>query len=304
MNELKEMYRLHSRNFLVVKDGDTLDIGGKTLLFKETPYLHTEETMITYCVEDKILYPCDIFSSHVASDVLFNDEVPFDITEDFIGYYNAIIHPHRRYVRTLMTAIEDLDIQMIAPSHGFILRKDIPKYIDIYEKMSADDVQDKKVTIVYTTIKKNTKKVAESLQAIFEKNNIQATVFNADKSEKAEILESIQEADAVFIGSSTKYADMIGNLEDLLKDLKEMDLKGKIGAAFGSYGWSGEAIEVIQDYLHQTNMDVQSTSHVIKTTGMTHVEFPVRVRFSPNDEQLKKVEHSATYVADLLLSAI
>ena len=127
VNELKEMYRLHSRNFLVVKDGDTLDIGGKTLLFKETPYLHTEETMITYCVEDKILYPCDIFSSHVASDVLFNDEVPFDITEDFIGYYNAIIHPHRRYVRTLMTAIEDLDIQMIAPSHGFILRKDIPK---------------------------------------------------------------------------------------------------------------------------------------------------------------------------------
>ena len=304
VNELKEMYRLHSRNFLVVKDGDTLDIGGKTLLFKETPYLHTEETMITYCVEDKILYPCDIFSSHVASDVLFNDEVPFDITEDFIGYYNAIIHPHRRYVRTLMTAIADLDIQMIAPSHGFILRKDIQKYIDIYEKMSADDVQDKKVTIVYTTIKKNTKKVAESLQAIFEQNNIQATVFNADKSTKSDMLESIQEADAVFIGSSTKYADMIGNLEDLLKDLKEMDLKGKIGAAFGSYGWSGEAIEVIQDYLHQTNMDVQSTSHVIKTTGMTHVEFPVRVRFSPNEEQLKKVEHSATYVADLLLSAI
>ncbi len=304
VNELKEMYRLHSRDFLVVKDGDTLDIGGKTLLFKETPYLHTEETMITYCVEDKILYPCDIFSSHVASDVLFNDEVPFDITEDYIGYYQAIIHPHRRYVRTLMEAIADLDIQMIAPSHGFILRKDIQKYIDIYEEMSADAPQDKKVTIVYTTIKKNTKKVAESLQAIFEKNNIQATVFNADKSEKADILESIQEADAVFIGSSTKYADMIGNLEELLKDLKEMDLQGKIAAAFGSYGWSGEAIEVIQDYLQQTNMDVQSTSHVIKTTGMTHVEFPVRVRFSPNEEQLKKVEHSATYVADLLLSAI
>ena len=304
VNELKEMYKLHSRTFLVVKDGDTLDIGGKTLLFKETPYLHTEETMITYCVEDKILYPCDIFSSHVASNVLFNDEVSFDITEDFIGYYNAIIHPHRRYVRTLMTAIEDLDIRMIAPSHGFILRKDIEKYIDLYKTMSADTVHDKKVTIVYTTIRRNTKKVAESLKEIFEKNNIQATVFNADKSEKSDILASIQEADAVFIGSSTKYADMIGNLEDLLKDLKEMDLNGKIGAAFGSYGWSGEAIEVIQDYLHQTNMDVQSTSHVIKTTGMTHVEFPVRVRFSPNDEQMKKIEHSATYVADLLLSAI
>jgi anaerobic nitric oxide reductase flavorubredoxin len=83
-----------------------------------------------------------------------------------------------------------------------------------------------------------------------------------------------------------------------------MDLEGKIGAAFGSYGWSGEAIEVIQDYLNQTNMDVQSTSNVIKATGMTHVEFPVRVRFSPKDEQLDKIEHSAGYVADLLTSAI
>lgn len=304
VNELKEMYKLHSRNFLIVNDGDTLDIGGKTLKFKETPYLHTEETMITYCVEDKTLFPCDIFSTHIAVNNIFADEAGFDITEDFTGYYNAIIHPHRRYVRALIDALEELDVQMIAPSHGFILREDIEKYIDLYATMSADTVQDKKVTIVYTTIKNNTKKVANHLKQIFEENQIQTTVFNADKSDKNEILESIQEADAVFVGSSTKYADMIGNLEEVLKDMKEMNLEGKIGAAFGSYGWSGEAIEVIQDYLNQTNMNVQSTSHVIKTTGMTHVEFPVRVRFSPKNEQLKKIEHSATFVADLLRSAI
>jgi anaerobic nitric oxide reductase flavorubredoxin len=304
VNELKEMYKLHSRNFLVVKDGDTLDIGGKTLKFKETPYLHTKETMITYCMEDKILYPCDIFSTHVASNTFFADEADFDITDDFIGYYNAIIHPHRRYVRTLIQALEDLDVQMIAPSHGYILRKDIQKYIDLYATLSADTIDDKKATIVYTSLRNNTKKVAESIKRILEENQIQVSIFNADKSEKSAILESIKEADAVFIGSSTKYADMIGNLEDVLKDLKEMNLEGKIAAAFGSYGWSGEAIEVIQDYLHETNMNVQSTSHVIKTTGMTHVEFPVRVRFSPNNEQLKKIEHSTTFVADLLLSAI
>ncbi|WP_338471855.1 FprA family A-type flavoprotein [Niallia sp. XMNu-256] len=302
--ELKEMYKLHNRNFLVVKDGDTLDIGGKTLKFKETPYLHTAETMITYCEEEKILFPCDIFSTHVAVKDIFADEAGFDITEDFIGYYNAIIHPHRRYVRALIDALEEMDVQMIAPSHGFILRKDIQKYIGLYATMSADTVKDKKVTIVYTTIRKNTKKVADHLKRIFEENEIQTTVFNADKSDKAEILESIKEADAVFIGSSTKYADMIGNLEEVLKEMVELNLEGKIGAAFGSYGWSGEAIEVIQDYLNQTNMNVQSTSNVIKTTGMTHVEFPVRVRFSPKDEQLNKIEHSATFVADLLRSAI
>ncbi|WP_066054288.1 FprA family A-type flavoprotein [Robertmurraya korlensis] len=304
VNELKEMYKLHSRNFLVIKDGDTLDIGGKTLKFKETPYLHTEETMITYCIEDKVLYPCDIFSTHVASNTFFADEAGFDITEDFIGYYNAIIHPHRRYVRTLIQALEDLDVQMIAPSHGYILRKDIQKYIDLYATLSADTIDDKKATIVYTSLRNNTKKVAESIKRILEENQINVSIFNADKSEKSDILASIKAADAVFIGSSTKYADMIGNLEEVLKDLKEMNLEGKIAAAFGSYGWSGEAIEVIQDYLHETNMNVQSTSHVIKTTGMTHVEFPVRVRFSPNDEQLKKIEHSTTFVADLLLSAI
>jgi anaerobic nitric oxide reductase flavorubredoxin len=304
VNELKEMYKLHSRNFLVVKDGDILDIGGKTLKFKETPYLHTEETMITYCIEDKILYPCDIFSTHVASSTFFADEAGFDITDDFIGYYNAIIHPHRRYVRTLIQALEELDVQMIAPSHGYILREDIQKYIDLYATLSADTVDDKKATIVYTSLRNNTKKVAESIKSILEENQIRVSIFNADKSEKGEILKSIKEADAVFIGSSTKYADMIGNLEDVLKDLKEMNLEGKIAAAFGSYGWSGEAIEVIQDYLQETNMSVQSTSQVIKTTGMTHVEFPVRVRFSPNGEQLKKIEHSTTFVADLLLSAI
>ncbi|MCG7408312.1 FprA family A-type flavoprotein [Paenibacillus sp. ACRRX] len=305
VNELKEMYKLHSRNFLVVKDGDTLDIGGKTLKFKETPYLHTEETMITYCVEDKILFPCDIFSTHVAATgTLYADEAGYDITEDFIGYYNAIIHPHRRYVRTLIQALQDLDVQMIAPSHGYMLRTDIQKYIDLYATLSANTVDNKRVTIVYTTIKNNTKKVAEQLKQFFEENQIQTTVFNADKADKADIIASIQAADAVWVGSSTKYADMIGNLEDLLIDLKELNLEGKIAAAFGSYGWSGEAIEVIQDYLLQTNMNVQSTSHVIKSTGMTHVEFPVRVRFAPKNEQSKKIEHAAAFVTDLLQSAI
>ncbi len=305
VDELKEMYKLHSRNFLVVKDGDTLDIGGKTLKFKETPYLHTEETMITYCIEDKILFPCDIFSTHVAAtESLFADEAGFDIMDDFVGYYNAIIHPHRRYVRTLIQALEDLDVQMIAPSHGYILRNDIQKYIDLYATLSANTVDNKRVTIVYTTIKNNTKKVAEQLKKFFEENQIQTTVFNSDKADKAEIIASIQAADAVWIGSSTKYADIIGNLEDLLMDLKGLNLEGKIAAAFGSYGWSGEAIEVIQDYLLQTNMNVQTTSHVIKSTGMTHVEFPVRVRFSPKNEQSKKIEHAAAFVTDLLQSAI
>ncbi|ROR31784.1 flavorubredoxin [Mobilisporobacter senegalensis] len=301
VHELKEMYRLHNRNFLVVKDGDTLDVGGKTLKFKETPYLHTEETMITYCVEDQILFPCDIFSTHVADEKLFNDVDGIDITDDFIGYYNVIIHPHRRYVGTLLDAVKDMDIKMIAPSHGYIIRKDIEKFIDLYKSLSADMATGKKAAIVYTTMKNSTKNIAMLLKEIFEENNIETAVFNADKSEKEEVLDSIKEADVILFGSSTRYADMIGNLEEILKSLKDINLEGKVGAAFGSYGWSGEAIEVIQDYLLESKLKVLTTSNVIKSTGMTHVEFPVRVRFAPNNEQ-EKIKNAGIFISDLLLS--
>ncbi|MFD1773680.1 FprA family A-type flavoprotein [Paenibacillus rhizophilus] len=302
--ELQEMYKLHNRNFLVVKDGDTLDIGGKTLLFKETPYLHTAETMITYCIEDKILFPCDIFSTHVAAKRLFADEAGFDITEDFKGYYSAIIHPHRRYVRTLIEAVKDLEIEMIAPSHGFVIRQDVRKFIDLYAELSRETTQGKKAAIVYTTIKNNTRKMAIILQDSLQENGIETAVWDADKADAADILASVTAADAVFVGSSTRYADMIGNLEPILEQMQTMNLEGKLAAAFGSYGWSGEAIEVIQDYLNGTNMSVQSTSGVIKTTGMTHVEFPVRVRFSPKEpEKEQKIRHAAEFVSDLLLSS-
>lgn len=303
VKELQDMYRLHNRKFLVVRDGDTLDIGGKTLKFKETPYLHTEETMITYCVEDQILFPCDIFSTHVASHEIFADAAAVDIMEDFVGYYKAIIHPHRRYVKTLLDALEGLDIKLIAPSHGYILRKDIKKYIDVYATMSINTTEEKKVTIVYTTLRNNTKKMATMLAEAFVRNNIEVNVFNVDKVDKDEVIESIKASDALLVGSSTKYADMVGGLEPLLTELSKLKLEDKIGVAFGSYGWSGEAIEVIQDYLDQTDLNTLSTSKVIKSTGMTDVEFPVRVRFSP-EENKDKVEKAADFISDLLLSSI
>lgn len=301
--DLQEMYRLHERNFLVVKDGDTLDIGGKVLKFKETPYLHTKETMITYCIEDKILFPCDMFSTHVATYEHFNDLSEEDILEDFIGYYRAIMHPHRRYIKGLIEATEELDVKTIAPSHGFILRRDVQKYIDLYASMSKNTIAKKKATIVYTTLKNNTKKMATLMKEILEENGINVEIFNADKSEKQEIFMSMQSSDAIFMGTSTKYADMIGNLEEILVSMKSMDLSKKLGIAFGSYGWSGEAIEVIQDYLLEMNIDVQSTSKVIKTTGMVHVQFPIRIRFSPKRlENENIIKDSVTFVADLLLN--
>ncbi|WP_252247064.1 FprA family A-type flavoprotein [Clostridium sp. ZBS4] len=304
VNELKEMYKLHDREFLVVEDGDTLDIGGKSLKFIETPYLHTEETMVTYCEEDKILFPCDIFSTHVANYEYFNDMAKKDIKDDFIGYYKLIMHPHRRYVQNMIEKIRNLDIRMIAPSHGFIIRDDINSFIDIYDNMSKNTDLDKKALILYSTMTGSTKKIATILNEKFEEQNIISEVIDVNKIPMEEVMKSINEADVIFFGSSTRYGDMIGNMEDILKNLKSLNLESKLGAAFGSYGWSGEAIEVVQDYLNETNLKVLNTSHVIKSTGMIDIELPLRIRFSPKEDNLKNIERLVTYVSDLLLSTI
>ncbi|CUN91525.1 MAG: FprA family A-type flavoprotein [Sarcina ventriculi] len=297
---LKELYRLQDRNFLVVKDRDTLDIGGKTLLFRITPFLHTEETMITYCIEDKTLFPCDIFSTHLTAKEYFVSKAEKDITEAFTVYYDLIMSPHRKYVRPMMSMIKELDIDMIAPSHGYILDEDIDKYISIYDEKSKQTQKGKKATIVYTTMRNSTKKIAEKFKELFEAEKVEVAIFNADKTDENEILDSIKASDAVLFGTSTKYGDLIGSIENVLKKLKDMNLEGKVLGAFGSFGWSGEPIEIIQDYLNETNGNVLNTSSIIKSTGMIDVNFPVRVRFSLNEESEQDVTRAADYIISIL----
>jgi len=301
-HELKEMYKLHNREFLIIKDGDTLDIGGKTLKFFETPYLHTEETMITYAVEDKTLFPCDIFSTHVATTDLFNDLAKEDITADFEVYYKLIMHPHRPYVQDMINKIKDLDIQTIAPSHGYILRDNAKKYIDSYDEMSKPNNAGKKAAVLYSTMTGNTRKLANNLADSISDRGIETVVLNIKAEEDVKkAIEIIKESDAVFMGSSTRYADMVGKLEDILKELKTMDLSKKLGIAFGSYGWSGEAIEVIYDYMKDSNINVVDSSFIIKSTGMDDVKFPIRIKFSPGEKESKEIERAADTIADILV---
>ena len=189
---------------------------------------------------------------------------------------------------------------MIAPSHGYILDQNIEKYISIYDEKSRQTKKGKKATIVYTTMRNATKAIAEKFKEEFEAEEIEVSIFNADKSEEREILEAIKNSDAILFGTSTKYGDLIGSIENILKKLKDMNLEGKAAAAFGSFGWSGEPIEIIQDYLNETNANVLNTSSIIKSTGMIDVNFPVRVRFSLNEESKKDVERAADYISSIL----
>lgn len=299
---LKDMFNLHNREFLIVKSGDKLDIGGKTLQFFETPYLHTEETMITYDIEDKTLFTCDIFSTHIANYELFNDLAKDEYVEDFKVYYSLIMAPHRPYVRKMLEQIKDLQIDRIAPSHGYILRENPAKFIQLYDELSslATQAEDRKVTIVYATMTGNTTKIAQKMAHGLEEAGVSTSIFNLKNADLNEVIKRIQESDGVLFGSSTKYGDMVGNIEDLLKSLEGMDLSGKMAAAFGSFGWSGEAVSHIEDYLNQLGFHVINQQYLIKSTGVDQPLFPLRVRFRSEKDLITSEEAGSVFAEQVL----
>jgi flavorubredoxin len=299
---LKEMFKLHNREFLIVKDGDTLDIGGKTLKFLETPYLHTEETMITYSIEDEILFTCDIFSTHIANEELFNDMAKGEYLEDFKVYYNLIMSPHRPYVRDMLEKIKNLNIKTIAPSHGYILRQDVESFIDLYDEMSSIAGKDtKKVVIAYSTMTGNTTKIAQQLADGLGDTGIEVSIFNLKNADMQSVKERILESDAVLIGSSTRYGDMVGNAEELLKELRGINVEGKIAAAFGSFGWSGEAITHIEDYLNMIGFKVINQGYLNKATGVDHSLLPMRAQFATS-EALQQSQEAGKIFAELIIA--
>jgi flavorubredoxin len=299
---LKDMFKLHGREFLIVKDGDILDIGGKTLKFLETPYLHTEETMITYGVEDKILFPCDIFSTHIANYELFNDQALGEYIEDFKVYYNLIMAPHRPYVRNMLKKIKELEINMVAPSHGYILRKDAEKFIQIYDEMSQVSPEShKKITIVYSTMTGNTAKIAQRLAEGLEEFDIETSIINLKNADLNEVKVRVLESDGILFGSSTRYGDMVGNMEELLQSLETEELQNKMAAAFGSYGWSGEGITHIEEYLEKIGFQVITPNYLNKVTGMDISYFPHRSKFA-SEEVLEQAKKAGNIFGELLIS--
>lgn len=300
---LQDMFKLHHREFVIVRDGDSLDIGGRTLKFFETPYLHTEETMITYSVEDKTLFPCDIFSTHIAAGELFNDLAQNEYLEDFKVYYKLIMAPHRPYVRGMLDKIKNLEIEMIAPSHGYILRENAASFIGLYDDMSKDSGNNKtrKVAVVFSTMTGNTAKVAQRLAKGLEDSGIATSVFNLKNADIEEVTNVIKESDGLLVGSSTKYADMVGNVEELLKALKGIPADGKFAAAFGSYGWSGEAIMHIENYLAGVGFKVVNQNYLVGTIGVDEQLFPLRVKFD-REEGMDTAEKAGSVFAELVSS--
>ncbi|TKJ28830.1 MAG: MBL fold metallo-hydrolase [Chloroflexi bacterium B3_Chlor] len=241
---------------LKMGDGDLLDLGGKTLRFIFAPFLHWPDTMFTYAVEDQVLFPCDVFGSHFCDEQMFNDLVG-DFSHDFEFYYRGIMGPFKDKMLQALDKIKDLEIEIIGPSHGPILRSDPWKYVNQYIEWSTPSpTEAKKALIFYASAHGNTEMMAEEMAKGASIDGVEVEVFDLTETDPGEVLDRIEVAHALIVGSPTINGDAVKPVWDLLSSLATIRMKGKVGAAFGSYGWSGEAVGMIEDRLQSLKFKV------------------------------------------------
>jgi flavorubredoxin len=208
--------------------------------------------MSSYLVEDKILFSGDVFGSHYYDPRLFDDLVG-DFDYAFKYYYDHIMRPFKSDVIKALSLYETLDIDTICNLHGPIMRNNPKKYIELYKKWSSteDRLRGKKIiSIFYVTSYKNTKDMAQSIyDGIESKENLIANIYDLTALDEENMLSILEESTGIVIGAPTINGDVPKPIWDLLSCMMLLEKKGKFGGCFGSYGWSGEAVEMMNSRL-------------------------------------------------------
>ena len=247
--------------YIPVTTDDSVDLGGRTLRFLHTPYLHWPDTQCTYLVEDGILFSGDVFGCHFCDARLVNDRVG-DFPFSFEYYYAHIMRPFRENVLDALALIEPLNLRLIAPAHGPILRHMPRDYVQRYRELAMPRLfnearSEKTLVIFYISAYGNTRRMAESLAAGAEAiGGVRVSLYDLEGGESGIFTDLIEEADGLAFGSPTINADAVKPIWDVLSSLTTVNVKGKLGAAFGSYGWSGEAVRLIEDRLRGLKLRV------------------------------------------------
>ncbi len=244
-----------------------LHFGGKTIRFLSTPNLHWPETMSSYLVEDKILFSGDVFGSHYYDSRLFDDLVG-DFDYAFKYYYEHIMRPFKSDVLNALRLYEKAPIDIICNLHGPIIRHNPQKYIDKYAKWSSRDdrLHGKKIiSIFYVTSYKNTKDMAHAIyDGVESQTNLIANIYDLTALDEGNMLTILEESTGVLIGSPTINGDVPKPVWDLLSCMMLLEKKGKVGGCFGSYGWSGEAVDMMNGRLKHLKFRVPLAPKKIK----------------------------------------
>ncbi|WP_077369097.1 anaerobic nitric oxide reductase flavorubredoxin [Anaerosalibacter sp. Marseille-P3206] len=247
-------------NFVEVKTGDTLDIGESKLTFIEARMLHWPDSMFTYMSGENVLFSNDAFGQHYASDLMFNDLVDqAELYQEAIKYYANILAPFSPLVTRKIEEVLSLNlpVDMIATSHGVIWRENPSQIIEKYLEWSKG-VEENQITIAYETMWNGTRRMAEAIADGIKSVDSDVTVklFNTAHSDKNDVLTEIFKSKGVIIGSSTINKSILTSVSGMLDMLKGLGLKNKKAAAFGSYGWSGESVQIINERLKDAKFEV------------------------------------------------
>jgi len=265
----------HFKRSLTVKDGDSIDLGGKTLKFIQAPWLHWPETMVTYLIEDKVLFSCDAFGSFGAlRDKLFDDEVDMKLNLDEAKrYFSNIVAPVSNFVLKAIEKIKSLNIEIriLAPGHGPIYRRDPMKIIELYAQWSKP-VFDSKVVIAYCSMYGNVRKMAYEVAKGVEDGGVRAIVIDLARTHLSYVLKEVIDSPAIAIGSPTYDGGMHPLIKLFIDVLALKRIRQRSIGVFTAYAWGSNVHKIIADAL--------------ASQGNVVIEPIVSARASPGEEIL------------------
>jgi flavorubredoxin len=263
-------YKVPEERIIAVRDGETLDLGGKTLQFIEAPMLHWPETMFTYLKENKILFPCDFFGSHAAKG-LYDDEIE-ELLVFAQRYYGEIMMPFRVMGQKALEKIKDLPIDVIAPSHGPIHRNPA-RILNVYRNWSNGETKQKAI-VVYVSMWGSTEKMIKPIVDTLTSEGIEVALYNLTVSDIGDVAKDLVDSRVIVLGAPT----VLGGAHPLAVYaaylVKALKPPAKFGAVLSSYGWGGGAIKNIQEVLGPSKLEI---------VGALEINGP------PSEEDIKQI---------------
>lgn len=242
----------------VVGTGDAISLGHKTLTFLEAPMLHWPDSMFTYIPEDKLLLPNDAFGQHIASAHRFADEIePAILWDEARKYFGNILVPFSSLILRKVEEVQKLGlaIDMIAPSHGQIWRRDPMQIVQQYVRWSRGEAQ-ARALVVYETMWGSTAQMAHAIVEGIASAGVEVQLFAVPQEDITTIVGALLEAKGLVVGSSTHNRRMLLHIAALMEDLVGLRPVNKIGAAFGAHGWGGGAVPLLEKSLQEAGIQV------------------------------------------------
>ncbi len=257
----------HDFKSLVVKTGDTLDLGNKTLHFINAPNLHWPDTIYTWLEEDRILFTCDSFGSHFCHEEMYDDTVG-DFDDAFTYYFDAILRPFSKYMLQAIDKIKSLDIACICPGHGPILRTNWKKYVDLSAKYASQAIalpNDKNILIAYVSAYENTTLLAHKIaDGLRQSCDFVIDICDIESVHFSRLEDKIAHCSGIILGSPTINQNILPQIYQFFAAVNPIRDRGKLAAAFGSFGWSGEAAKMIETNFSMLKLKVFDQNVMVK----------------------------------------